>query len=186
MNALPPRCGARSRAAVGAGPVLLADFALGVSGLPGHGAGIGTGIGTGLARRLKAALLWDPERLRWGARPSFGSDRFHSERAALRWHGCTGRWWGHPARRCSRNGAMWHGGRVMGWVGMGDRRGLRPEWLCVLLLGSDPRLSSLQAYNIHVNGVLHCRVRYSQLLGLHEQVGRRAARSVLCQALPAV
>lgn len=28
-----------------------------------------------------------------------------------------------------------------------------------------------QAYNIHVNGVLHCRVRYSQLLGLHEQVG---------------
>uniref|UniRef100_A0A8C3U5F3 Sorting nexin-17 n=1 Tax=Catharus ustulatus TaxID=91951 RepID=A0A8C3U5F3_CATUS len=27
------------------------------------------------------------------------------------------------------------------------------------------------AYNIHVNGVLHCRVRYSQLLGLHEQVG---------------
>ena len=22
------------------------------------------------------------------------------------------------------------------------------------------------AYNIHVNGVLHCRVRYSQLLGL--------------------
>lgn len=28
----------------------------------------------------------------------------------------------------------------------------------------------LQAYNIHVNGVLHCRVRYSQLLGLHEQV----------------
>lgn len=27
-----------------------------------------------------------------------------------------------------------------------------------------------QAYNIHVNGVLHCRVRYSQLLGLHEQV----------------
>lgn len=28
----------------------------------------------------------------------------------------------------------------------------------------------LQAYNIHVNGVLHCRVRYSQLLSLHEQV----------------
>uniref|UniRef100_A0A3B3RML3 Sorting nexin-17 n=1 Tax=Paramormyrops kingsleyae TaxID=1676925 RepID=A0A3B3RML3_9TELE len=26
------------------------------------------------------------------------------------------------------------------------------------------------AYNIHVNGVLHCRVRYSELLGLHEQV----------------
>lgn len=33
------------------------------------------------------------------------------------------------------------------------------------------RIFSLpQAYNIHVNGVLHCRVRYSQLLGLHEQV----------------
>lgn len=30
--------------------------------------------------------------------------------------------------------------------------------------------SPSQAYNIHVNGVLHCRVRYSQLLGLHEQV----------------
>lgn len=28
----------------------------------------------------------------------------------------------------------------------------------------------LQAYNIHVNGALHCRVRYSQLLSLHEQV----------------
>ncbi|KAI2522803.1 SNX17 isoform 4 [Pan troglodytes] len=31
--------------------------------------------------------------------------------------------------------------------------------------------SAYVAYNIHVNGVLHCRVRYSQLLGLHEQVG---------------
>uniref|UniRef100_A0AAQ5YYR0 PX domain-containing protein n=1 Tax=Amphiprion ocellaris TaxID=80972 RepID=A0AAQ5YYR0_AMPOC len=30
--------------------------------------------------------------------------------------------------------------------------------------------STYVAYNIHVNGVLHCRVRYSQLLGLHEQV----------------
>uniref|UniRef100_A0A8C5EDL6 Uncharacterized protein n=1 Tax=Gouania willdenowi TaxID=441366 RepID=A0A8C5EDL6_GOUWI len=29
--------------------------------------------------------------------------------------------------------------------------------------------STFVAYNIHVNGVLHCRVRYSQLLGLHEQ-----------------
>ncbi|KAI4801985.1 hypothetical protein KUCAC02_019849, partial [Chaenocephalus aceratus] len=29
--------------------------------------------------------------------------------------------------------------------------------------------STYVAYNIHVNGVLHCRVRYSQLLGLHEQ-----------------
>lgn len=39
----------------------------------------------------------------------------------------------------------------------------------------------LQAYNIHVNGVLHCRVRYSQLLGLHEQVGLPSKHSVcLC------
>lgn len=38
------------------------------------------------------------------------------------------------------------------------------------VLESDWCLSP-QAYNIHVNGVLHCRVRYSQLLGLHEQVG---------------
>lgn len=37
------------------------------------------------------------------------------------------------------------------------------------VVGSDCCLSP-QAYNIHVNGVLHCRVRYSQLLGLHEQV----------------
>ena len=43
------------------------------------------------------------------------------------------------------------------------------------VLGSDWRLSP-QAYNIHVNGVLHCRVRYSQLLGLHEQVGSRPQR----------
>lgn len=51
-----------------------------------------------------------------------------------------------------------------------------PSWagagiLHLTVLGSDWPLS-LQAYNIHVNGVLHCRVRYSQLLGLHEQVGR--------------
>lgn len=54
--------------------------------------------------------------------------------------------------------------------------------------GSDPLLSLPQAYNIHVNGVLHCRVRYSQLLGLHEQVGRRAesgTAELLCQALSA-
>lgn len=47
------------------------------------------------------------------------------------------------------------------------------------LLSSVPVFSSrhwihlrllFQAYNIHVNGVLHCRVRYSQLLSLHEQV----------------
>lgn len=42
----------------------------------------------------------------------------------------------------------------------------------------------LQAYNIHVNGVLHCRVRYSQLLGLHEQVGLPSKHSVsLCALL---
>uniref|UniRef100_A0A671RGC4 Sorting nexin-17 n=1 Tax=Sinocyclocheilus anshuiensis TaxID=1608454 RepID=A0A671RGC4_9TELE len=34
---------------------------------------------------------------------------------------------------------------------------------------SDENGSTYVAYNIHVNGVLHCRVRYSQLLGLHEQ-----------------
>lgn len=30
--------------------------------------------------------------------------------------------------------------------------------------------STYVAYNVHVNGVLHCRLRYSQLLGLHEQI----------------
>uniref|UniRef100_A0A671RFW7 Sorting nexin-17 n=1 Tax=Sinocyclocheilus anshuiensis TaxID=1608454 RepID=A0A671RFW7_9TELE len=35
---------------------------------------------------------------------------------------------------------------------------------------SDENGSTYVAYNIHVNGVLHCRVRYSQLLGLHEQI----------------
>lgn len=36
-----------------------------------------------------------------------------------------------------------------------------------------------QAYNIHVNGVLHCRVRYSQLLGLHEQLRKEYGANVL-------
>ena len=35
------------------------------------------------------------------------------------------------------------------------------------------------AYNIHVNGVLHCRVRYSQLLGLHEQLRKEYGANVL-------
>ncbi|KAM4771651.1 sorting nexin-17 [Rhinophrynus dorsalis] len=35
------------------------------------------------------------------------------------------------------------------------------------------------AYNIHVNGVLHCRVRYSQLLGLHEQLRKEYGHNVL-------
>uniref|UniRef100_A0A8C5MXV5 Sorting nexin-17 n=1 Tax=Leptobrachium leishanense TaxID=445787 RepID=A0A8C5MXV5_9ANUR len=34
------------------------------------------------------------------------------------------------------------------------------------------------AYNIHVNGVLHCRVRYSQLLGLHEQLRKEFGNNV--------
>lgn len=51
-----------------------------------------------------------------------------------------------------------------GQVSVGKRWfGLRPLSVCLFLCP--------QAYNIHVNGVLHCRVRYSQLLGLHEQVG---------------
>ncbi|XP_018117356.1 sorting nexin-17 isoform X2 [Xenopus laevis] len=35
------------------------------------------------------------------------------------------------------------------------------------------------AYNIHVNGVLHCRVRYSQLLGLHEQLKKEYGNNVV-------
>uniref|UniRef100_A0A3B4DBD6 Sorting nexin-17 n=1 Tax=Pygocentrus nattereri TaxID=42514 RepID=A0A3B4DBD6_PYGNA len=35
------------------------------------------------------------------------------------------------------------------------------------------------AYNIHVNGVLHCRVRYSQLLGLHEQIKKEYGNNVV-------
>uniref|UniRef100_A0A674MA00 Sorting nexin-17 n=1 Tax=Takifugu rubripes TaxID=31033 RepID=A0A674MA00_TAKRU len=37
----------------------------------------------------------------------------------------------------------------------------------------------LQAYNIHVNGVLHCRVRYSQLLSLHEQIKKEYGSNVV-------
>uniref|UniRef100_A0A8C9T865 Sorting nexin-17 n=1 Tax=Scleropages formosus TaxID=113540 RepID=A0A8C9T865_SCLFO len=35
------------------------------------------------------------------------------------------------------------------------------------------------AYNIHVNGVLHCRVRYSELLGLHEQIKKEYGSNVV-------
>ncbi|MGH0151746.1 UNVERIFIED_CONTAM: hypothetical protein FKN15_001673 [Acipenser sinensis] len=37
----------------------------------------------------------------------------------------------------------------------------------------------LQAYNIHVNGVVHCQVRYSQLLGLHEQLKKEYGNNVV-------
>uniref|UniRef100_A0A673VW73 Sorting nexin-17 n=1 Tax=Salmo trutta TaxID=8032 RepID=A0A673VW73_SALTR len=40
-------------------------------------------------------------------------------------------------------------------------------------------LCLLQAYNIHVNGVLHCRVRYSQLLGLHEQIKKEYGNNLV-------
>uniref|UniRef100_A0A8D2M9N5 PX domain-containing protein n=1 Tax=Zonotrichia albicollis TaxID=44394 RepID=A0A8D2M9N5_ZONAL len=45
--------------------------------------------------------------------------------------------------------------------------------------GAGARPLSLQAYNIHVNGVLHCRVRYSQLLGLHEQLRKEYGANVV-------
>uniref|UniRef100_A0A3P8XI35 Sorting nexin-17 n=1 Tax=Esox lucius TaxID=8010 RepID=A0A3P8XI35_ESOLU len=38
---------------------------------------------------------------------------------------------------------------------------------------------TMKAYNIHVNGVLHCRVRYSQLLGLHEQIKKEYGNNVV-------
>uniref|UniRef100_A0A9J8DEI5 Sorting nexin-17 n=2 Tax=Cyprinus carpio TaxID=7962 RepID=A0A9J8DEI5_CYPCA len=44
---------------------------------------------------------------------------------------------------------------------------------------SDENGSSYVAYNIHVNGVLHCRVRYSQLLGLHEQIKKEYGNNVV-------
>ncbi|KAL0967089.1 hypothetical protein UPYG_G00247680 [Umbra pygmaea] len=39
--------------------------------------------------------------------------------------------------------------------------------------------STYVAYNIHVNGVLHCRVRYSQLLSLHEQIKKEYGNNVV-------
>ncbi|XP_072841516.1 sorting nexin-17 [Pogona vitticeps] len=39
--------------------------------------------------------------------------------------------------------------------------------------------SAYVAYNIHVNGVLHCQVRYSQLLGLHEQLRKEYGANVV-------
>uniref|UniRef100_A0A8C3I0V6 PX domain-containing protein n=1 Tax=Chrysemys picta bellii TaxID=8478 RepID=A0A8C3I0V6_CHRPI len=49
-------------------------------------------------------------------------------------------------------------------------------WGLAVILGSP---FPLQAYNIHVNGVLHCRVRYSQLLGLHEQLRKEYGANVV-------
>uniref|UniRef100_A0A4W5K8C1 PX domain-containing protein n=1 Tax=Hucho hucho TaxID=62062 RepID=A0A4W5K8C1_9TELE len=39
--------------------------------------------------------------------------------------------------------------------------------------------SLLQAFNIHVNSVLHCQVRYSQLLGLHQQIKKEYGNNVV-------
>ncbi|MGH0180982.1 UNVERIFIED_CONTAM: hypothetical protein FKN15_005832 [Acipenser sinensis] len=39
--------------------------------------------------------------------------------------------------------------------------------------------STYVAYNIHVNGVVHCQVRYSQLLGLHEQLKKEYGNNVV-------
>lgn len=39
--------------------------------------------------------------------------------------------------------------------------------------------STYVAFNIHVNGVLHCRLRYSQLLGLHEQIKKEYGANVV-------
>uniref|UniRef100_A0A7M4E8J7 Sorting nexin-17 n=1 Tax=Crocodylus porosus TaxID=8502 RepID=A0A7M4E8J7_CROPO len=44
---------------------------------------------------------------------------------------------------------------------------------------AEPWRGRTQAYNIHVNGVLHCRVRYSQLLGLHEQLRKEYGANVV-------
>ncbi|KAM7061029.1 sorting nexin-17 isoform 2-T2 [Acridotheres tristis] len=43
----------------------------------------------------------------------------------------------------------------------------------------DSGAAAYVAYNIHVNGVLHCRVRYSQLLGLHEQLRKEYGANVV-------
>nr|XP_060610800.1 sorting nexin-17 [Anolis sagrei ordinatus] len=45
--------------------------------------------------------------------------------------------------------------------------------------GGDGGSSAYVAYNIHVNGVLHCQVRYSQLLGLHEQLRKEYGANVV-------
>ncbi|XP_038840363.1 sorting nexin-17 [Salvelinus namaycush] len=39
--------------------------------------------------------------------------------------------------------------------------------------------STYVAFNIHVNSVLHCRVRYRQLLGLHQQIKKEYGNSVV-------
>lgn len=69
---------------------------------------------------------------------------------------------------CLFLGAPWQPGQLLGFLQLAGAGSERPL--------------SLQAYNIHVNGVLHCRVRYSQLLGLHEQV--RAHRAELLLPAP--
>lgn len=78
---------------------------------------------------------------------------------------------GSVASSCTGS-SFWEGGgrRLCAWQIPGP---LHP-YHEIAILGFDLCLS-LQAYNIHVNGVLHCRVRYSQLLGLHEQVGSLGA-----------
>uniref|UniRef100_A0A8C6K849 Sorting nexin-17 n=1 Tax=Nothobranchius furzeri TaxID=105023 RepID=A0A8C6K849_NOTFU len=49
----------------------------------------------------------------------------------------------------------------------------------VTYLALESGSSKFPAYNIHVNGVLHCRVRYSQLLGLHEQIKKEYGSNVV-------
>ncbi|XP_071018579.1 sorting nexin-17-like isoform X1 [Oncorhynchus clarkii lewisi] len=39
--------------------------------------------------------------------------------------------------------------------------------------------STYVAFNIHVNSVLHCQVRYSQLLGLHQQIKKEYGNNVV-------
>ena len=38
---------------------------------------------------------------------------------------------------------------------------------------------AFQAYNVHINGVFHCTVRYRQLHSLHEQLRRDLGGSTL-------
>ncbi|XP_073191510.1 sorting nexin-17 isoform X1 [Lepidochelys kempii] len=45
--------------------------------------------------------------------------------------------------------------------------------------GGEGGAAAYVAYNVHVNGVLHCRVRYRQLLGLHEQLRKEYGANVV-------
>uniref|UniRef100_A0A8C6VET4 Sorting nexin-17 n=1 Tax=Naja naja TaxID=35670 RepID=A0A8C6VET4_NAJNA len=47
--------------------------------------------------------------------------------------------------------------------------------------GDGGNAAAYVAYSIHVNGVLHCQVRYSQLLGLHEQLRKEYGANVVPQ-----